>query len=129
MLQYHTRRTLYHFVRYTLLKSVQIRSFFSSVHSRIRTEYSKIQTRKNSLLGHILRSDISHFSLKLRIQFWYGGCFCENWKPRLLPRFTYNWSTFLRRVKARWWCQWAKMQVPTNQNSRNRWYQIVRGTV
>ena len=60
---------------------------------------------------------------------WYGGCFCENWKPRLLPRFTYNWSTFSRWVKARWCCQWAKMQVPTNQNSRNRWYQIVRGTV
>ena len=40
-----------------------------------------------------------------------------------------NWRTFSRRVTARWWCQWAKNQVPTNQNSRNRWCQIVRGTI
>ena len=70
MLQYHTRRTLYHFVRYTLLKSVQIGSFFWSVLSRIRIEYGKIQTRKNSLSGHLSRSDICYFSLKLRIQCW-----------------------------------------------------------
>ena len=34
------------------LKSVQIRSLFWSVFSCIRTEYRKIQTRKNSVFGN-----------------------------------------------------------------------------
>ena len=38
------------------VKSVQIRSFFWSVFSCIRTEYRKIRTRKNSVLGHFSRS-------------------------------------------------------------------------
>ena len=36
--------------------NVQIRSFFWSVFSRIRTEYGKIRTRKNSVFGHFSRS-------------------------------------------------------------------------
>ena len=32
----------------------------------------------------------------------------------------FNWRTFSRRVTARWWRQWAKNQVLTNQNWRNR---------
>ena len=39
----------------------------------------------------------------------------------------FNW--FSRRVKACWQRQWAKNQVSTNQNSRNRWCQVVRQTV
>ena len=51
----------------TLRKSVQMRSFFQSVFSRIRTEhgdlrskseYGKIQTRKNSLFGQFSHTDI-----------------------------------------------------------------------
>ena len=38
------------------VKSVQIRSFFWSVFSCIRTEYRKIRIRKNSLFGHFSRS-------------------------------------------------------------------------
>ena len=38
------------------VKSVQIRSFFWSVFSCIRTEYRKILTRKNSVFGHLSRS-------------------------------------------------------------------------
>ena len=57
------------------------------------------------------------------------GCFSDNWKPSFLPRLIFNWRSFSRRVTVRWWRQWAKIQVLTNQNSRNRWYQIVRGTV
>ena len=34
------------------VKSVQVRSFFWSVFSRIRTEYGKIPTRKNFVFGH-----------------------------------------------------------------------------
>ena len=34
-----------------------------------------------------------------------------------------------RGVTARWWRQWAKNQKLTNQNSRSRWCNIVRGTV
>ena len=40
------------------VKSVQIRSFFWSVFSCIRTEYRKIQTRKNSEFGHFSRHNI-----------------------------------------------------------------------
>ena len=39
------------------VKSVQIRSFFWSVFSRIRTEHGKIRTRKNSVFGHFLHSE------------------------------------------------------------------------
>ena len=39
------------------VKSSQIRSFFRSVFSRIRTEYRKIRTRKNSVFGHFLYSE------------------------------------------------------------------------
>ena len=41
------------------VKSVQIRSFFWSVFSCIRTEYRKIRTGKNSVFGHFLRSEFS----------------------------------------------------------------------
>ena len=57
------------------------------------------------------------------------GCLCDNWKLSFLPRLIFNWRTFSRRVTARWWPQWIKNQVSTNQNSRNRWCQIVRRTV
>ena len=49
------------------------------------------------------------------------GCICDNWKPSFLSRLIFNWRTFSRRVAARWWRQWAKNQVGTNQNSINRW--------
>ena len=38
------------------VKSVQIRSFFWSVFSCIQNKYRKIQTRKNSVFGHLSRS-------------------------------------------------------------------------
>ena len=38
------------------MKCVQIRSFFWSVFSHIRTEYGKIRTIKNSIFGHFSRS-------------------------------------------------------------------------
>ena len=39
------------------VKSVQIRSFFWSVFSRIQPECGKIRTRKNSIFGHFSHSD------------------------------------------------------------------------
>ena len=39
------------------VQGVQIRSFFWSVFSRIRTECGKIRARKNSAFGHFSRSD------------------------------------------------------------------------
>ena len=39
------------------VKSVQIRSYFWSVYSCIRTEYNKIPTRNNSVFGQFSRSD------------------------------------------------------------------------
>ena len=41
---------------YHCVKSVQIRCFFCSVFSHIRTEYGKIRTRKNTVFGHFSRS-------------------------------------------------------------------------
>ena len=38
------------------VKSIQIRSFFWSVFSRIQSEYGKIRTGKNSVFGHFPRS-------------------------------------------------------------------------
>ena len=58
------------------------------------------------------------------------GCVCDNWKPSLLPRLIFSWRTFTRRITAPLVTGgWAKYQVLTNQNSRNSWCQIVRGTM
>ena len=47
------------------VKCVQIQSYFWSVFSCIRTEYGKIRTRKNHVLGHFSRSAIEFgFTLK-----------------------------------------------------------------
>ena len=45
------------------VKRIQLRSFFWSVFSRIRTEYGKIRTRKNSVFEHVLHS-ASKFSVE-----------------------------------------------------------------
>ena len=42
--------------RLTCEKSVQIRSYFWSVFSCIRTEYRKMRTRNNSVFGHFSRN-------------------------------------------------------------------------
>ena len=52
-----------------------------------------------------------------------------NWKFSFLPRLICNWGIFSRRVTARWSRGQVKNQLSTNQNSRYRWCQIVRGTI
>ena len=59
----------------------------------------------------------------------HRGCLSDNWKLSSLPLLVLDWRTFSRRVTPRWWRQWAKNQVPTNQNSRNRWCLFVRRTI
>ena len=59
----------------------------------------------------------------------HGGCLYDSWKPRFLLGLIFSWRTFSRWVTARWWVQWAKNQVSTNQNSRNGRCQIIRRTV
>ena len=59
--------------------------------------------------------------------FW--GCLWDNLKPSFLPHLIFNWRTFSSQVAACWWRQWARNQVSTNQNSRNRWCHIVRRTI
>ena len=44
------------------MKSAQIRSYFWSVFSCIRTEYRKIRTRNNSVFGHFSR--INYFAIR-----------------------------------------------------------------
>ena len=48
------------------VKSVQIRSFFWSVFFRIRTEYRKRRTRKNSPFGHFSRSGCEIYHCRFR---------------------------------------------------------------
>ena len=73
------------------------------------------------------------FNLRCLTGFWIWlcscyirGCLCGNWKSSFLRCLIFNWRTFLRRVTARWSRRWAKNEVSTNQNSRNRWCQIAR---
>ena len=63
------------------MKSVQIRSFFWSVFSCIKSGYRKIRVRKNSVFGHFPRSDSgmkwvndleTYFSQKYRFQQCYS---------------------------------------------------------
>ena len=69
-------------------------------------------------------------SVKLEtMQMSFRGCLCIKLISSFIPYLSFNWSTFLRRVTARWWRHWAKIQVWTSQNSRNNWYQIVTRTV
>ena len=56
-------------------------------------------------------------------------CLWDILKRSSLPRLIFNWHTFSRWVTSRWWRQWAKNQVPTNEDSRNRWCHIVRHTI
>ena len=51
------------------------------------------------------------------------------WQLETQLRLVFNWRTFSRRVTARWWRQWAKNQVWSNQNSRKRRRQMVRRTI
>ena len=81
--------------RWHCVKSVQIRSFFWSIFSCIRTEYMKIRTRKNSVFGYFSRTGclsegIRYFYLPIyilmvmkslvshrRTNFSYTNCFCN----------------------------------------------------
>ena len=84
--------------------------------------------RKNSYQEFIkfkLMKSLNSLSLFLQ-----RDCFCPCNKliSSFLPHLSFKWRTFSRRVTARWWRQWAKIQLWTNQNSRNNWYQIVTQT-
>ena len=63
-----------------------------------------------------------YYSVVFRVSMW-------RWKPSFLYRLIFNWRTFSRRVTARWWRQWVKNQVRTDQNSRNRWCKTARRTI
>ena len=53
---YHTIKLMYIFLPFTLREKCPNTEFFWSLFARIRTEYGKIWTRKNSVFGHSLRS-------------------------------------------------------------------------
>ena len=78
--------------------------------------------------GSLTWKDLSFFFAPLTASN-HRGCLCNNWKQNFLPLLILDWHTFSRRVTAWWWCEWARNQVPTNQNSRNRWFLIVRRTI
>ena len=76
----------------SLRETVQIRSFFRSVFSRIWDEYGKIQNRKNSVFGHFSRSV---YLLQARFSFNYisEGCFWALNRYKKMRTFTIiiNW--------------------------------------
>ena len=89
-------------VQYHCVKSVQIRSFFCSAFSRIRTEYEEIRSKspysvrmrentnqKNSVFGHF------SCSVYLRLNCWIN---LQAWSPGLKNRF---WDWKLKPVT---WC-------------------------
>ena len=67
------------------MKSIQIRSFFWSVFSRIQSECAKIQTRKNSVFGY--------FSRSLRVYVHYNA-------------FQYSFHYFFSFLKI--FCRWSE---------------------
>ena len=77
----------------------------------------------DSLL-HLIKH-IQHFFLNIL----YRSSLCNKLISSFLSHLPFNWRTFSRRVTACWWRQSAKIQVWTNQNSRNNWYQIITRTV
>ena len=73
-------------------KSVQIRSLFWSVFSPIRTEYGKIRTRKNSVVGDLSHSEYLSWSSQWNYMLnGFGFSFIENlefswyFKPQRKP--------------------------------------------
>ena len=62
-LKMQTKTFLLHYCNRHCVKGVQIRSYFWSVFSRIRTEYGeilgKIRSRNNSVFGHFSRSALA----------------------------------------------------------------------
>ena len=88
------------------VKSVQIRSIFWSVFSRIRTEYGKIRTRKYSVFGHFWHNGGSSGPVETACTFkgsevpmWEKvglspkeGIFCQAEKQRMKRLFRTYWN-------------------------------------
>ena len=88
---------------YHCVKSVQIRSFFWSVFTCIRSEYGDLRTRKNSVFGHFSRS--VHFKNKTVVRISRSEVLCKKdlqtpatlLKKRFSHRcFLVNFAKFLR---------------------------------
>ena len=71
-----------------------------------------------ALTSKIISYSSSKFRQGCKAMLYVWVCLCDNWKPSSLHDLVFNWRTFSRRITARWWRQWAKNQVLTNQNSR-----------
>ena len=73
------------------VKIVQIRSYFWSVFSCIRTEYRKIRTRNKSVSGHFSRSmplstfDKMFFHPELLLSFRLANDFSDSWSVNSDP--------------------------------------------
>ena len=76
------------------VKSAQIRSYFWSVFSCIRTEYRKIRTRNNSVFGHY-----SSWNRQFSDNFRWCSCCLIFWDSTEISQKDY----FLKKFK-RTWC-------------------------
>ena len=122
------------FVHKHCVKIVQIRSYFWSVSSCIRTQYRKIRTRNNSVLGQFSRrqmffkKDVFKNFANLPVKFGkflrtpfstehlYGGCFYF-YNTRLLF-FTETESSTMRILLAMT-PHWQEISKPVCQKKEN----------
>ena len=121
------------------VKSVQIRSFFWSVFSHIRTEYGKIRTGKNSVFGHFSLNAWITEDLKRTLDnsFRFKDAYatflfpsCISWNklfkhPLILNNIFIDMffpvHTLTRNELEQAWTTWNKLELP-----RTSWNQAKR---
>ena len=89
------------------VNSVQIRIFFWSIFSHIRTEYGKIRTRKNSVLGHFSHRSFLEESAALRYIALLAIC------------------TFFKEI-ANDWCMFVSLLIFTGFFFKNYFFRILK---
>ena len=107
------------------VKCVQIRSYFWSVFSCIRTEYRKIRTRNNSAFGHFSRSvfvlECFNCSHALRMSIWYFHLpFAFNWDTTTHMKIMTPWyhkTIFSNNITMlQYWVYWYIIKHATRRN-------------
>ena len=94
------------------VKSVQIRNYFWSVFSCIRTEYRKILTRNNSVFGHFSRIEGTIrivYSYKKPGEACTGKTCCHNYHQNRDFEIKLINRRFEDHTKHLWWSFFAKI--------------------
>ena len=100
------------------VRSVQIRSFFLSVFSCIRTEYGdllqskyrKIRTRKNSVFGHFSRSACLASDEIFRLKLWLMRLYPAQ-VSHLFPMHLFSTPWIEKSCIGNKWVKWKKNDI------------------